>query len=387
MNHQLLKTYKSEPITNIGGKAYHLNALDQLGLPVPKWIVIPASILEEQLKDTTSIENIESASVPQQLLSEIKDYFHPIDTNQTFAVRSSAIDEDGKEHSFAGLYASLLHVSLDGLQEAIKQVWKSLFSSQVVAYRKKHHLPKQTKIAVVIQEMISSEIAGVAFGQHPVNHAPDTKVISAVYGLGEGLVSGILNADTFTLSPSKTTNEVVAKEWKFCYSALSQQIEKVEVEKNKQLQPTLRPEQLDALSQILNQLHRHFGAPQDIEFAYYKSQLYLLQSRAITNLPKGEYTLWDNSNIVESYPGITTPLTFSFILKMYERVYLQFVQLMGAREKEIVPYHSVFENTLGLVRGRVYYNLLSWYKNASYGSRILHQCFFYGKYDGSKRTF
>jgi pyruvate,water dikinase len=72
--------------------------------------------------------------------------------------------------------------------------------------------------------------------------------------------------------------------------------------------------------------------------------------------------LWDNSNIIESYPGVTTPLTFSFIIKMYESVYIQLCRLLGVSETDLIENRTVFENMLGLINGRVYYNLLSWYK-------------------------
>jgi len=123
--------------------------------------------------------------------------------------------------------------------------------------------------------------------------------------------------------------------------------------------------QLREIERILNQLEQYFEGPQDIEFAVAKSKVFLLQTRPVTAAnqhPEGEYILWDNSNIIESYPGITTPLTYSFIIKMYEMVYRQFVGLLGVKEHEIDRHKEVFANTLGLVRGRVYYNLLSWYK-------------------------
>jgi rifampicin phosphotransferase len=96
----------------------------------------------------------------------------------------------------------------------------------------------------------------------------------------------------------------------------------------------------------------------------------LLQARPITNLhqiadPDGEHIVWDNSNIIESYPGVTTPLTFSFIIKMYEAVYVQFGEMMGVNQADIEENQGTFANMLGLIKGRVYYNLLSWYKALS----------------------
>jgi len=109
------------------------------------------------------------------------------------------------------------------------------------------------------------------------------------------------------------------------------------------------------------------GRPQDIEWAIEGGQIYLLQSRPITSLvgvadPDGALALWDNSNIVESYGGLTTPLTFSFARRAYEEVYRQFCCLMRVPSERIAENRAVFSRMLGLFRGRIYYNLLNWYR-------------------------
>jgi pyruvate,water dikinase len=109
------------------------------------------------------------------------------------------------------------------------------------------------------------------------------------------------------------------------------------------------------------------GRPQDIEWARCGGRLFLLQSRPITSLaglpdPDGARAVWDNANIAESYPGVTSPLTFSFARGIYEEVYRQFCRVMGVRERTIAEHRDLFPRMLGLVEGRVYYNLLSWYR-------------------------
>jgi rifampicin phosphotransferase len=110
-----------------------------------------------------------------------------------------------------------------------------------------------------------------------------------------------------------------------------------------------------------------FGQPQDVEWAIAGERLYLLQSRPITTLrgvadPDGERNIWDNSNIIESYSGVTTPLTFSFARHVYEGVYRQFCHILRVPRKKIAANQGTFRNMLGLIRGRVYYNLLNWYR-------------------------
>ncbi len=109
------------------------------------------------------------------------------------------------------------------------------------------------------------------------------------------------------------------------------------------------------------------GRPQDIEWAIESGRLWLLQARPITSLagladPDGERILWDNSNIAESYSGVTTPLTFTFALHAYEHVYRRLCQVLHAAPAAIDGHDNTFGHMLGLVRGRIYYNLLSWYR-------------------------
>ena len=110
----------------------------------------------------------------------------------------------------------------------------------------------------------------------------------------------------------------------------------------------------------------HFGCPQDIEWAIEGDQLYLLQSRPITTLghtpdPSEPLVVWDNSNIAESYSGITSPMTFSFAERAYEHVYREFCKLLSVPQQKIQDNDDVFPNMLSHIRGHVYYNLNSWY--------------------------
>jgi pyruvate,water dikinase len=132
-------------------------------------------------------------------------------------------------------------------------------------------------------------------------------------------------------------------------------------------QPALDDAQVLAVAELVRRTGRHFGRPQDIEWALEGGKLFLLQSRPITTLaatadPDGVLNLWDNSNIAESYNGVTTPLTFSFARRVYEEVYRQFCKILRVPAARIAASDDVFRHMLGLVRGRVYYNLLSWYR-------------------------
>jgi len=365
---QLITSQNLEAQTKIGGKASNLQELGKLGIPVPAWIVIPANILLDQLPDSEEVAELKphfkTLVLPNGLLEEIAVFFGKNYQNKTYAVRSSALDEDGSQFSFAGQFETFLHVNFEDLEEKIKAIWQSVLSDRVLKYRAENGLSLQLGIGVIVQEMVEAEVAGVAFGIDPISGEEGSKIISAVYGLGEGLVSGELDADTFKINSEGVEKQLVQKKYAFARSKSEKGIGKIEVPLKDQNQTTLNNDQLQQISKLLDRLNKYFGQPQDIEFAFANDELYLLQTRPITAIskPKGEYILWDNSNIIESYPGITTPLTFSFILKMYEQVYRQFVGLMGVKKREIEQQKNVFANTLGLIRGRVYYNLLNWYK-------------------------
>ena len=131
--------------------------------------------------------------------------------------------------------------------------------------------------------------------------------------------------------------------------------------------PALSDQQVIEVAALARRAEGHFGRPQDIEWAFDDRRLYLLQSRPITSLaqqsdPDGALLIWDNSNIVESYSGVTTPMTFSFASEIYEHVYRQFCVMMRVPRREVARHDQTFRNLLGLVRGRLYYNLLNWYR-------------------------
>lgn len=356
---------------HIGGKAGNLYRLQELGLNVPRFIVIPQEVLHDSIPE--SIRNSDPEIIRKFIRDihisqeEIEELLKGFPSKGYYAVRSSAIDEDGAAFSFAGQFESHLYVSRAELAEKIKSVWCSAFSERVLLYRKTNHLDNNFGLAVIVQEMIDSEVAGVAFGMNPVNGNKEEKVISAVYGLGEGLVSGLLDSDNFILKNGEVIAQLAEKKQQVLFDQHSGNGTLLkDVEKELQLKPTLTDQQVVEIGKLLDLLNTALLHPQDIEFAYKNNTLYLLQTRPVTttttrNTPNGEYILWDNSNIVESYPGVTTPLTFSFISSSYEEAYKIFCSYMGVSSSVIKSNERVFANTLGLIKGRVYYNLRTWY--------------------------
>jgi phosphoenolpyruvate synthase/pyruvate phosphate dikinase len=363
--------YEARLLKTIGGKAANLYHLKEMGLAVPKWIVIPqeefCGVLPADLQsnDRTLItELIRTYVFPPAFIEQLTTYF----PEQTlFAVRSSAIEEDGVEFSFAGQFESYLFIPKEDLAEKIKAVWRSAFSERVDHYRKTNKLHATFGIAVIVQEMVHADSAGVAFGINPTNGDRKTKVISAVYGLGEGLVSGELDSDNYLITGTDINMQLADKDERFILDpATKMGTRKVAVAASKRKTAVLTEIQINAIAAILDQCRKKYGKPQDIEFAIRNDQIYILQTRPVTNLNRiadrnAAYTLWDNSNIIESYPGVTTPLTFSFISKSYEGAYKLFCEFMGVNKDVIKKNERIFANTLGLINGHVYYNLKTWY--------------------------
>lgn len=327
-------------MSSLGGKADKLLRLQELGFPVPPFIVIASHDLESGAFN-------------------FKEALQPLHPDRLYAVRSSATAEDGANFSFAGQFETELYVPFHLLEETILKIHASGKSDRVQTYLKTHGIESFGGVSVIVQAMIAADVSGVAFGAEPLTGSIQNPVINAVYGLGEGLVSGELTADVFTKGKAAI---IYTKDRKLEFDELKGfGTRYVEVEDSLQTIPSLNLELQNKIFDWLRSLELAFGAPQDIEFAVENEALYLLQTRPITTKIARNPIIWDNSNIIESYPGLTSPLTFSFIEKMYESVYRQLSAVMGIPKSTIDANGDTFANMLGLLNGRVYYNLNAWF--------------------------
>ena len=376
------KTSKNK--SQLGGKAGALAALSIAGFNVPLAFVIEPQIFYENLtpRQRTALESATTAEAFQNILKNVKlklkfqkkllAELGKLGANgDRFAVRSSAPDEDAAQHSFAGQLESFLFVSAGEVPRRVLGVWKSAFSDRVCAYRCKNHLPPVPSApAVLIQRMVNPEVSGVAFSADPVTGQRGITVVASLYGVGTGIVSGECDADTHYVDRDGTIIEhkIALKSNVHRLSPLtSSGVKSVPLTSAEARRPVLNNPQVLAIAELARSVQRFFGRPQDIEWAIEDGTIYLLQSRPITSLydvadPDGVLGIWDNSNIAESYGGITTPLTFSFARRAYEGVYRQFCRTLRVPRKTIKKNDSVFRNMIGLIRGQIYYNLLNWYR-------------------------
>jgi pyruvate,water dikinase len=347
----------------VGGKAAALAALHQTAIVIPPWCVLTADTLRLSLPPAqrTPLEHawaqqdmaqvralLEQACLSSALRRELEHQITLLCPHDALlAVRSSARQEDGTRHSFAGQLESLLDVAPADVAAAIATVWRSAFSERVLAYHT--DLPPcvwQMAPAVLVQQMVHPQAAGVAFSSDPVQGRWNMAVVAATHGLGESLVSGTAVGDSYHIDREGQVHH----------------------RDQAAAQPVLSTAQAGAVAHMARAVARLRGSPQDIEWALLPdAHLVLLQARPITTLgalvdPDGVRCIWDNSNIVESYGGVTTPLTFSFARRAYAEVYREMCRVFQVPKATIAAHDTMYEQMIGLVQGHIYYNLLNWYR-------------------------
>ena len=392
----ILRSHDAFPLFRAdgGGKATNLARITQQGFPVPAWFCLSARafdafVSEHRLRDrlvesgggefARQVEELFlSKALPAQVDDELCRMIESMNLGSAFlAIRSSGMDEDSATASFAGQFSSFLfQKGREAVSASVRRCWASGFSERSLAYRKLKGLPSDDiRVAVVVQEMVRAQTAGVAFSRNPVSPLErESIIVDAVYGLGEGLVSGALEADHFEVDRQTFAVESkVARKTEAFRQRPQGGVCLAPVAVEDQERPCLSVEQIRATAVLAQRLEETMQSPQDCEWAIDRDGgLFVLQTRPITNLPPesfydrnvngGLYTLWDNSNIIESYGGITSPLTFSFASRAYHQVYIQFCEIMGVPKHVIDDNADMFRNMLGLIHGHVYYNLINWYR-------------------------
>ena len=391
----LTKNHSLEELSSFGGgKAKNLFLMTHEELPVPPWICVSSKVFENfKITNGFTLEKEEgeelssfSKRVEDTLMkgifddafkAELKEKLSENSLDESFvAVRSSGLDEDSKEHSFAGQFSSyLFQKGIDQILNSLKLCWASAYSERCLHYRMTNGLPMEgMAVGVVIQKMVNSEMSGVSFSRNPIHPLDRSNlIIESVYGQGEGLVSGALDADNYTVDRKAMTYESqLANKKEAFFQDPDGGLERKNLPEDKWEGSSLTDKQIKEISQLVLKLEVLHKLPQDVEWAIEENKLYLLQTRPITTLPPDAFfnpninghepTLWDNSNIIESYSGVTSPLTFTFASYAYREVYRQFCEVMGISSKVVEEHENQFRNMLLSMRGHVYYNLINWYK-------------------------
>lgn len=307
------------------------------GFNVPDFFVVNFNEIITDMNVLINIAN-ENRTDLKQLISDNAQNINIPYKYELSAVRSACNIEDGDHHSFAGQFDTFLNVSPQDVEERIIDCVCSLFNKNVFDYIDKNEIDTSNlKMNVIIQKMINSDMSGVLFTSNPQGILNESVIVIGE-GLGDKVVTDITPVTTYYYN---TTDEI------YYY------------EGEKDLLNSKSISELISLSEKLKNIFECNYL--DIEFAIESGIIYILQIRKITTLNDKNPLILDNSNIVESYPGISLPLTDSFVNVVYSGVFKGLASRVLKNEKIISNHTDVFNNMVGSANGRMYYKISNWY--------------------------
>jgi pyruvate,water dikinase len=380
-----LRRVPPEAGASVGAKALNLAALMRAGLPVPEGFCVTAEAYrvhistlplgqpQRALSDrgrrgqrlAAIRELITSGEMAKDTANGIRAAFARLHT-PLIAVRSSGAAEDLPGHSFAGLYDTYLRATdANGCIELVKRCWASLWTERAVDYRTRNGLAsaapvgqcdhEKAAMAVIVQQLVAADAAGVVFTADPVTGSPERIVVEACWGLGEALVSGKVTPDRFVIQ--RDTEQVVersisTKSVETAFSPTGSPVEQP-VPPARADKPSISDATAQKLARLALKVERLFGTPQDIEWAMAGPTLFILQSRPITTIapPKSweDRQVWSTTNAAEVLPGVLTPMVWSTVGDYVGELLGGVFERIGVSFGE----HPLFGN----VAGRAYMNL------------------------------
>lgn len=229
---------------------------------------------------------IECVPIPKNIAEEIAGYLEKFGEKDAFAVRSSATAEDLPAASFAGQQDTYLNViGKEAILKHISKCWASLFTDRAVIYRVQNGFDhRKVQLAVVVQQMVFPQAAGILFTADPVSGNRKVVSIDAGFGLGEAMVSGLVNADNYKVCNGKITDKKISAKKLAVYGLKDGGTKEQEIEPEHQNKQALTDEQILELEGMGRKIEEHFGSPQDIEWCLADEVFYVVQSRPITTL-------------------------------------------------------------------------------------------------------
>ncbi|MEO3868493.1 PEP/pyruvate-binding domain-containing protein [Nonomuraea sp. B12E4] len=322
-------------LATVGGKGASLARLIRAGLPVPGGFHITtgayrafvAGFQEEILRAAAEgapqriAALFEAHDMPAGLAAEIRRACEELGV--PVAVRSSATAEDLPDMSFAGQQDTYLNVRGEDLPAAVKRCWASLWNPRAVAYRDRNGVPHDdVALAVVVQELVDADAAGVMFTANPVSGARDEIVVNASWGLGEAVVGGQVTPDTVVVSGGAVTDTRLGDKAVMTVRTATGTEERP-VPSELRGRAVLDPAEAVELAGLGARVQALYGGtPMDVEWARHDGRFAILQARPITGLRprpeewndslRGDY-LWTGGNLGEAIPDVMTPLTWSFV--------------------------------------------------------------------------
>ncbi|MFE7295877.1 rifamycin-inactivating phosphotransferase [Streptomyces sp. NPDC057579] len=300
-------------IAVVGGKGAHLGGLSRIeGIRVPGGFCVTTDAFRRVMAEGPSIDGmldrlsrlnpddreairtlsaeirrtIEGIAIPGDLAAAITRALARLGAEAAYAVRSSATAEDLPTASFAGQQDTYLNVvGPTAILQHISRCWASLFTERAVTYRQRNGIDHRTvRMAVVVQQMAFPQAAGILFTADPVTGNRNVATVDAGFGLGEALVSGLVNPDVFKVRHGEVVAKAIAAKERAVHALPAGGTREVEIDSQRQQQPALTDAQVVRLVRLGRRIEAHFGRPQDIEWCLVDDDFQIVQSRPITTL-------------------------------------------------------------------------------------------------------
>jgi rifampicin phosphotransferase len=297
----------------VGGKGANLGELGKIeGINVPPGFCISTEAFKRIITETPSMnelldqlslltiadrkkigalssdirKTIEEIAIPQDILEELTLHLSRLGDKNAYAVRSSATAEDLPTASFAGQQDTYLNViGKEAILHAISKCWASLFTDRAIIYRIQNGFDhRKVNLAVVVQQMVFPQAAGILFTADPVTGNRKVLSIDASFGLGEALVAGLVNADNYKVREAEVIDKKISPKKLAIYALQNGGTATQDIVPEQQTRQALTDEQIVQLAHWGRKIEQHFGSPQDIEWCLADDTFYIVQSRPITTL-------------------------------------------------------------------------------------------------------
>lgn len=306
------KIHKSD-LMMVGGKGVNLGELSRVdGIRVPDGFCVTTEAYRKAIENNADLDVlmgklselksddrnqisqiskgirsvIENLGMEKNIQNAITEVLSTYEADQSYAIRSSATAEDLLHASFAGQQDTYLNIK--GKNEVIRHIikcWASLFTDRAVTYRIQNGFDhKKVLLSVVVQKMVMSEASGIMFTADPMTSDRKTLSIDAGFGLGEALVSGLVNPDIYKLADGRITKKNIGTKEMEIRADKNDGTKEIKIEKGRQQKQVLDDEQIQKLADIGKKIESYFGSPQDIEWCLVGGEFYIVQSRSITTL-------------------------------------------------------------------------------------------------------
>ena len=333
-----------------GGKGANLALLTQKAFPVPPGFIVTAQVYREYvrgagdlLKRVATFSFADPVKLREQsaaLRAELERLLLPAGLDEqlgvrlagfpagtAFSVRSSSTLEDMASAAFAGQHDTYLNCTgVERIADRVRACFASLWQERAIAYRQHHGFDhRAATMAVVVQQMVFCDVAGVGFTINPVSGALDEMLVNGNFGLGESVVSGEGEIDQYVVKKDGTliSSTVGAKTRRIV--AAADGTHEQEVAAQEAAEPCLAPEQLTELARLMQRVEAAYQFPQDIEWGIAAGRVYLLQSRPVTTIPPR----WTRDESAERFPNVITPLAWDMVEDGFHRSLNHSFRLMG----------------------------------------------------------